>query len=627
VGVEVTVAGSSDPYILAVDDETGFRTLYQRLLEPAGYRVRTASDAAEALRIFSEDPPAVAILDIHMPGHDGLWLADQIRARGMGTAMILATSDSAVPPIASMKPGIVAYLVKPYDARTLRTAVDQAMSWRGNTAGHAAPLPDPSAPGVASSAAATARAAASRAEPVYAAPAQTRYPARESGGDQRSAGSSNERMLLWALVALLTAALVGAIVWYFTMGRQDDLLSRVSAASGVVRTLGPTGKVLMQGSGFFVAPDVFVTAHHVVKDGTGARIEGAGHVVYRAEGVVGVNREQDLVLLRTTPASAAQLTIAESPPAVGEKIAVYGAPLGLAGTLSTGIVSAQSPSSRLQISAPISPGSSGSPVIDARGSVVGVVVASRTAGQALNFAVPAPFVQRLLRAVGPVRPFVTVARGAGDDRERHELIGPVRLVTVTAEVQDATIVDEFVAHGGASAGAVRLSFDQLGRLIEREEAAAGTTAYFTHDEQGRVKSEVVRQGNATTGAWDYMDISGRRMRAVDLKNGIARTAEYADDGRLLSEEIRHGGETRLARAWAYGTPGWPGVPASAVSAGDVQVDAFGNVTVHRLASGAELRHRYTFDDHGNWVLRETVRHAGGQDLPVRRDRRVIEYWE
>src|SRR5437762_6933832 len=82
---------------------------------------------------------------------------------------------------------------------------------------------------------------------------------------------------------------------------------------------------------------------------------------------------------------------------VGETIYAFGNPEGLTGTMSPGIVSAGLRNTRdgtlLQISAPISSGSSGGPVVDSRGQVVGVALGSLREGQNLNFAVHASTVR------------------------------------------------------------------------------------------------------------------------------------------------------------------------------------------------------------------------------------------
>jgi S1-C subfamily serine protease len=94
--------------------------------------------------------------------------------------------------------------------------------------------------------------------------------------------------------------------------------------------------------------------------------------------------------------------LSKTEPLVGEAIWVAGAPKGFQGTLSTGIVSAYRDAGYLgfksyQINAAISPGSSGGPVMNSEGAIVGVSVASYTDGQALNFAIPAYYVEDLLK--------------------------------------------------------------------------------------------------------------------------------------------------------------------------------------------------------------------------------------
>jgi two-component system, NtrC family, response regulator HupR/HoxA len=65
--------------VLVVDDETGARDLIARWLESSGYTVTTAASAEEALGRLQDQPSAVALCDIRMPGRDGLWLAGRIR--------------------------------------------------------------------------------------------------------------------------------------------------------------------------------------------------------------------------------------------------------------------------------------------------------------------------------------------------------------------------------------------------------------------------------------------------------------------------------------------------------------------------------------------------------------------
>jgi hypothetical protein len=91
---------------------------------------------------------------------------------------------------------------------------------------------------------------------------------------------------------------------------------------------------------------------------------------------------------------------------VGEPVVAIGNPIGLEYTVSTGIVSGIRQRAEtfkmLQMTTPISPGSSGGPIIDEHGAVVGVATATIEAGQNLNFAVPARYLRALLHAPRPM---------------------------------------------------------------------------------------------------------------------------------------------------------------------------------------------------------------------------------
>jgi len=92
---------------------------------------------------------------------------------------------------------------------------------------------------------------------------------------------------------------------------------------------------------------------------------------------------------------------------VGDSVYAVGNPEGLEGTFSQGIVSGirESGGDRLlQITAPISPGSSGGPVLNEKGEVIGVSVATFRDGQNLNFAVPSAQLKELLSKAGPLMP-------------------------------------------------------------------------------------------------------------------------------------------------------------------------------------------------------------------------------
>jgi len=116
--------------VLIVDDENGVRDLWARWLQADGYSVATAATAEEALGRLEAAPPAVALCDIRMPGHDGLWLAERIRQRYPETAVIMATGvQEAGPAVHTLRQGVIDYLTKPFGRARLEEAVTRGLEW------------------------------------------------------------------------------------------------------------------------------------------------------------------------------------------------------------------------------------------------------------------------------------------------------------------------------------------------------------------------------------------------------------------------------------------------------------------------------------------------------------------
>jgi putative two-component system response regulator len=116
--------------VLIVDDDPGVRGVMKRWLEAGGYLVATASSAEEALERLEASPPAVALCDIRMPGHDGLWLAERIRQQFPDTAIIMATGvQNDGPDADSLDEGVIDYLTKPFGRDRLKDAVLRGVEW------------------------------------------------------------------------------------------------------------------------------------------------------------------------------------------------------------------------------------------------------------------------------------------------------------------------------------------------------------------------------------------------------------------------------------------------------------------------------------------------------------------
>src|SRR4029077_13917342 len=110
------------------------------------------------------------------------------------------------------------------------------------------------------------------------------------------------------------------------------------------------------------------------------------------------------------------LTLGSSSTAVeGQRVLVIGNPQGLEGTVSDAIVSAfRAGRTMIQITAPVSPGSSGSPVLDESGNVIGIATQVLKEGQNLNFAIPSETIRDAIAESAP-KSTPTVARGSAGD--------------------------------------------------------------------------------------------------------------------------------------------------------------------------------------------------------------------
>jgi cyclic di-GMP phosphodiesterase len=116
--------------VLIVDDEASVRHLMRRWLESRGYAVATAAGAEKALEVMATSPTAVALCDLRMPGHDGLWLADRLRREHPDTAVIIATGVQDVgSAVQSLRRGVVDYLTKPFEREQLCQAVSRGVEW------------------------------------------------------------------------------------------------------------------------------------------------------------------------------------------------------------------------------------------------------------------------------------------------------------------------------------------------------------------------------------------------------------------------------------------------------------------------------------------------------------------
>ncbi|MEP6874244.1 MAG: response regulator [Burkholderiales bacterium] len=120
----VQAEGSASPVVLVVDDEPELRSLLAEYFGRHGFDVRTAPDAAAARTAVAEQAPALAILDINMPGENGLSLARWLREAHPRVGLVmLTTAGESVDRIVGLELGADDYLPKPFEMRELLARV------------------------------------------------------------------------------------------------------------------------------------------------------------------------------------------------------------------------------------------------------------------------------------------------------------------------------------------------------------------------------------------------------------------------------------------------------------------------------------------------------------------------
>jgi S1-C subfamily serine protease/tetratricopeptide (TPR) repeat protein len=172
------------------------------------------------------------------------------------------------------------------------------------------------------------------------------------------------------------------------------------------------------GSGFVVHDGQIATNHHVINDMSigGVRLVGKEDI-YPIEAILDSDKEHDLAVIKVGGIDVPALALGDSDTVqIGDKVYVAGNPQGLEGSFSDGIISAIRHSSDadkfFQMTAPISQGSSGGPVFNERGEVIGVSFATFRNGQNLNFAIPVNYLKALMQPLPtsikpkPVKPKV-----------------------------------------------------------------------------------------------------------------------------------------------------------------------------------------------------------------------------
>ena len=117
--------------VLVVDDDPPLRRMLARTLAAEGYEVTVAGDGGAAMVSVERAVPDVIVLDVAMPGLDGLTVARRLRGKGLPTPILMLTARDAVPDrVAGLEAGADDYLVKPFAVQELIARL-RALTRRG----------------------------------------------------------------------------------------------------------------------------------------------------------------------------------------------------------------------------------------------------------------------------------------------------------------------------------------------------------------------------------------------------------------------------------------------------------------------------------------------------------------
>lgn len=230
-----------------------------------------------------------------------------------------------------------------------------------------------------------------------------------------------------ALIILSLTRLVAADT--MTDDSAREIAKKVSPSVVLLVMEDANGQPLGMGSGFIIRDGVIATNMHVIQGASRGYAKLVGDTrKNNIRGVVASDTARDLVLLSVEGLTGNALAIGNSDEvAVGDSVYAVGNPRGLEGTFSAGIVSSVrkvGDHSLLQITAPVSPGSSGGPVVNSRGQVIGVAVATFKGGQNLNFAIPSRYLSSLPPDVAPPIELPKVA-GAHKGKQKKSILDDI----------------------------------------------------------------------------------------------------------------------------------------------------------------------------------------------------------
>ena len=305
------------------------------------------------------------------------------------------------------------------------------------------------------------------------------------------------------------------------------------------------GQPLSLGSGFFVGAGEIASNLHVVEGAVRGYAKLVGQKTkHDLEGITAVDPRRDLVVLKIAVADPPVLPLGNSDAIqVGEPVYAVGNPQGLEGTFSQGVVSSireVGTDKLLQITAPISPGSSGGPVLNGKGEVIGVSVATFRGGQNLNFAIPSNYLKLLLEEAGSAKPLAQ----AKTNKVEHSI-----LADLGGRSSEGVVASHFSWTDNEIIG--YYTFSVRNQLREPVRDVVCLVIFFAHDGLP-IETEIVTISGPVGGNLARRSPKLGRISADEVRNLTAKTEILILDFRLkeeVVEEVELEEEEEIVELW------------------------------------------------------------------------------
>lgn len=389
-----------------------------------------------------------------------------------------------------------------------------------------------------------------------------------------------------------------------------EIVKRVRPAIVEIVAMDKNGTPTKLGTGFFVSSDgLVVTNFHVVSGASSLAAINNNGATFSFEKVAARPQGVDLAILKFGATDVPFLTLGQSTNKVeGEKVIVIGNPSGLTGTVSDGIISAfRKDPDYIQITAPVSPGSSGSPVMDESGKVIGVATWQKTGGQNLNFAIPVETVVQAIGSIGTNKQPLLLAPVLRHEVRQFKAEAETKYLADVAFSPDgrAIVSGSFDKHNFSS-GSIRLWDVETGKEI-RQFDLTGIDSVFertlTFSPDGRSVLSIYSKGKGKICLWDVA--TGRVVHRLlpdihTLRDRTLSGAAFSPDGRYVvgagdqdtivvwdvktGREISHFRDAEEGDKWVSFSP-----DARSVIFGLMGADNRDWLSLRDVATGSEIR--------------------------------------